>query len=100
MDGRQRTARSRTESGVQADSPPPPLSAGRKVSLTCGNTNYTLVIATCRFASFCGLLRPGCGLDPDTHVRFAPALRGQAVMGVPYRHNGDTILARGCVLLG
>jgi hypothetical protein len=64
-------------SGVQADSPPPPLSAGRKVSLTYGNTNYTLVIVACRFASFCGLVRPGCGLVPDTHVRFAPALRGQ-----------------------
>jgi hypothetical protein len=35
-------------SGVQADSPPPPLFAGRKVSLTCGNTNYTLVNVACR----------------------------------------------------
>lgn len=48
-----------TESGVQTDSPPPSLSAGRKVLLTCGNTKSRLVIVARRFASSRGLVRPG-----------------------------------------
>ena len=59
-----------TESGVQADSPPTPLSTGRNMALTCGNTNYMVVIASLDFPSFRSLPRPGRGLDPDVHVRF------------------------------
>ena len=60
-----------TESGVQADSSPTSLYAGRKVLLTCGQTNSKLVSVARRSASFCGLPRPGRGLDPDTRVMFA-----------------------------
>jgi hypothetical protein len=67
---RDRDARSRAVSGVPADSPPPPLSTGRKVTLTCGNADHMVVITPRWIASFRGLPRPDRCLDPDGYVRF------------------------------
>jgi hypothetical protein len=77
---------SSTESGLQTGSPQHPVSDLLECSLTCGNTNHTLVVLRRRLSSFCPILRTNCGPTADQGGRGQIAkLRAHGLAGSPHQ---------------